>query len=90
MNGFTIIGLTAAACTTAAFIPQAIKVIRTKDTRSLSLPMYIIFTVGVLLWLVYGILVKDIPVMAANVVTLTFSLVILVSIIIYRKKADEI
>lgn len=90
MNGFTLIGLAAAACTTAAFIPQAIKVIRTKDTRSLSLPMYIIFTVGVLLWLVYGILVKDIPVMAANVVTLTFSLVILVSIIIYRKKADEI
>ncbi len=88
MNGFTLIGLAAAACTTAAFIPQAIKVIRTKDTRSLSLPMYIIFTVGVLLWLIYGILVKDIPVIAANIITSVFSAIILVSIIVYRRDAE--
>lgn len=88
MDQFTLIGLTAAACTTVAFVPQAIKVIRTKDTRSLSLPMYIIFTTGVLLWLVYGILVRDIPVMAANVVTSVFSAIILVSIIVYRRHGE--
>jgi len=84
MNFFTIIGLAAATCTTISFLPQAVKVIRTKDTRSLSLPMYIIFTIGVLLWLTYGILVGDIPVIAANIVTSILSIVILGSIIFYR------
>ncbi|MEF8874854.1 MAG: SemiSWEET transporter, partial [Candidatus Thermoplasmatota archaeon] len=74
----------AATCTTISFLPQAIKVIRTRDTRSLSLPMYIILTTGVLLWLTYGILVNDIPVIAANTVTSIFSVIILGAIIFYR------
>ncbi len=84
MNYFTLIGLAAATCTTISFLPQAIKVIKTRDTRSLSLPMYVIFTTGVLLWLTYGILIRDIPVIAANSVTSLFSTIILVSIIFYR------
>lgn len=84
MDLFTVIGLAAAACTTISFLPQAIKVIRTRDTRSLSLPMYIIFTTGVLLWLTYGILVRDLPVIAANSVTSVFSVIILASIVFYR------
>ncbi len=84
MNGSTIVGLTAAACTTAAFIPQAVKVIGTRDTRSLSLPMYVIFTFGIFLWLIYGLLIRDYPIMVANVITLAFSSVILVSILRYR------
>ncbi len=84
MDYFTIIGLAAATCTTISFLPQAVKVIRTRDTRSLSLPMYIILTTGVLLWLTYGILVNDIPVIAANLVTSVFSIIILGAIIFYR------
>ncbi|MFP3872776.1 MAG: SemiSWEET transporter [Candidatus Aenigmatarchaeota archaeon] len=84
MDHFTLIGLAAAACTTTSFLPQAVKVIKTKDARSLSLPMYIILTTGVILWLTYGILVRDIPVIAANAVTSFFSIVILGSIIFYR------
>ncbi len=84
MDTFTIIGLTAAACTTISFLPQAIKVIKTRDTKSLSLPMYMIFTTGVLLWLIYGLLVRDIPMIAANTITSVFSAIILISIILYR------
>ena len=84
MNFFTFIGLAAAACTTISFLPQAVKVIKTRDTKSLSLPMYIIFTIGVMLWLIYGLLVRDIPMIAANTITSVFSAIILVSIIFYR------
>ncbi|MFP4001757.1 MAG: SemiSWEET transporter [Candidatus Natronoplasma sp.] len=89
MNYFTLIGLTAATCTTVSFLPQAIKVIKTRDTRSLSLPMYVIFTTGVLLWLTYGISIRDIPVIAANSVTSLFSSIILISMIYYRYFCEE-
>ena len=73
----TLLGLAAACCTTAAFVPQAVLAIRTRDTRSLSLGMYALFTVGVSLWLVYGLFLRDVPIVAANVVTLCFCLIIL-------------
>ena len=84
MNTFTIIGLAAATCTTFSFLPQAIKVIKTKHTKDLSLAMYSIFTIGVFLWLVYGILVKDIPLIVANVVTFIFAATILITKIRYK------
>ena len=71
------IGYAAAAMTTVSFLPQALKVIRTKHTADLSLPTYAIFAGGVLLWLVFGIVTKSWPVIAANVVTLPLVLVIL-------------
>lgn len=71
------IGYAAAICTTLAFLPQAWVAIRTRDTRSLSLTMYIVFTVGVLLWLVYGVLLRDLALIAANGITALFSLTIL-------------
>lgn len=77
MNPVTILGLTAATCTTAAFLPQAIKAIKTKHTKDLSLGMYSIFVVGIFLWLLYGIFTKDLPIIAANIVSLIFSGVIL-------------
>ena len=72
-----LIGNFAAGATTASFIPQAIKVMRTRDTHSISLWMYVIFTFGVVLWLMYGILLKAHPIMLANAVTLIFAAVIL-------------
>ena len=76
-----IIGLIAAVCTTFAFIPQVIKVWKTKQTKDLSLRMYSIMFIGILLWLVYGILIDSLSIILANVVTATLVGMILVYII---------
>lgn len=65
----TCIGSIAATCTTVAFVPQVIQSWRTRDLSGISLPMYTIFTLGVVLWLIYGILRHDWPVIMANAVT---------------------
>jgi MtN3 and saliva related transmembrane protein len=72
------VGSLAALLTTAAFVPQAWLTFRTRDVSGISLAMYATFTVGVALWLVYGVLIGAWPVIAANAVTLGLSLVILV------------
>ncbi|MGE4289715.1 MAG: SemiSWEET transporter [Salinivirgaceae bacterium] len=77
MENITLIGLLAAVFTTSSFIPQAIKTIRTKNTKDLSLTMYAVFSTGVLLWLIYGIFINDAPVIIANAITLVFALIIL-------------
>lgn len=73
----TIVGLIAASLTTIAFLPQAIMIIRTKNTRDLSLGMYVLLTCGTFMWLLYGLLSNDFPVIVANVVTFSFILTIL-------------
>ncbi|WP_100643898.1 SemiSWEET transporter [Alteromonas facilis] len=70
-------GYMAAFCTSISFLPQALKVIRTKDTASLSLSMYSIFSFGLLMWLTYGILLQDLPMIIANTITLFFAAIIL-------------
>jgi len=72
------IGFFAAFCTTIAFLPQAIKVYKSKSTKDISLYMFLIFTIGVLSWLMYGIVISDLPIILANSVTLILSLFILV------------
>jgi MtN3 and saliva related transmembrane protein len=67
------IGSAAATLTTTAFIPQAWKVWRTKHTADISLGMYILFTIGVALWLAYGILLESWPIIAANSFTLALA-----------------
>ncbi len=84
MNTITIIGLVAAFCTTLSFLPQAIKTIRTKDTSGISLSMYGLFTFGTFLWLLFGALSSNIPVTAANFVTLLFAAIILFYKIKYK------
>lgn len=84
MNYITFIGIAAAGCTTFAFIPQAIKTIKSKHTKDLSLGMYSLFTVGIVLWLTYGIQIKDVPIMSANIITLIFSGIILILKIKYK------
>ncbi|MFD2263716.1 SemiSWEET transporter [Lacibacterium aquatile] len=69
-NLVQFIGLVAAMLTTAAFFPQAIRAVRTRDTSSISLATYCAFVAGVTMWLVYGIIAKDIPIMVANALTL--------------------
>jgi MtN3 and saliva related transmembrane protein len=76
-----IIGLIAAFCTTFAFVPQVMKVWKTKQTKDLSLRMYSIMFLGILLWLIYGILIDSLSIILANVVTATLVGTILVYII---------
>ena len=71
------LGYLAACLTTSAFIPQAFQVWRTQRTQDLSLGMYLVFTLGVLLWLVYGLVIGAWPVVAANAITLLLALFIL-------------
>ena len=72
------LGYIAATLTTVAFVPQVIRTLRTRDTRSLSLGMYGIFTVGVGFWLAYGLVLGSWPMVLANAVTLTLAALILV------------
>lgn len=72
-----LIGYIAAALTTASFLPQAILTIRTKDTESLSLSMYAMFTTGVLCWLIYGLYLDNKAIIYANAVTLALAASIL-------------
>lgn len=68
-----IVGLAAAFLTTVAFLPQVIHTVRTRSTHDISLRMYSLYTVGIFLWLVYGLFLHDLPLIASNAVTLIFS-----------------
>lgn len=70
MNFITFLGFAAATLTTISFLPQVIHTWKTKKTQDISLLMYTIITTGVLLWLIYGIFIRDLPIIAANSVTL--------------------
>ena len=72
-----IIGYCAAFLTTIAFLPQAIQSWRTRDLSGISLGMYSLFTVGVGLWLVYGLIIKSWPLIMANALTFALALSIL-------------
>ena len=71
------IGYAAAFLTTISFFPQAVKTLRSGDTRSISLGMYALFTSGVMLWSIYGVIVADGPVLIANLITLIPAAVVL-------------
>ena len=77
MNNTDLLGLVAAALTTLSFVPQALKTFRTRDVSGISLGMYSLFATGVALWLVYGLSIGSVPVTVANVITLTFAVMIL-------------
>jgi MtN3 and saliva related transmembrane protein len=72
-----LIGYCAAALTTCSFVPQAWLTFRTRDVRGISLGMYSVFTVGIALWLLYGVLAGAWPIVLANAVTLALASVIL-------------
>jgi MtN3 and saliva related transmembrane protein len=65
-----VVGSFGAICTTAAFVPQVLQIWRTRSAKDVSLPMYIIFTMGVVSWLAYGIAMAAWPIIIANIVTL--------------------
>ena len=82
-NIISYVGFFAGFCTTIAFIPQAMKAWKTKSTKDISLLMFLIFTTGVIFWLIYGILINELPLIVANAITLVLALSILVAKIKY-------
>lgn len=78
------IGYPAAVLTTIAFLPQAWQSWKTRDLSGISLPMYSLFTLGVTLWLIYGLMKHDLPIIAANAITL-----ILAAIVLYLKITEK-
>lgn len=78
MDIIKTIGWLAAIFTCMAYVPQAIKIIRTRHTKDLSLTMYSFMNVGILCWLIYGIMLSDLPIIIANAITLILTLTILV------------
>jgi len=78
------LGALAGTLTTAAFVPQVLKTWKSRSAEDVSLAMFLIFSVGVLLWLVYGILIGATPIIVANSVTLVLALAILVMKIRYK------
>ncbi len=75
----------AGSLTTISFIPQVVRIWRTKKADDISTSMFVIFMAGVALWLGYGILLKAWPVIAANAITLALAMVILILKFRYRK-----
>jgi MtN3 and saliva related transmembrane protein len=84
MEFTNILGLAAGAFTTLAFVPQVTKTWRSKYTRDISLGMFAIFSVGVLLWLLYGFQIGSTPIVIANGITLGLSVTILLFKIKYK------
>lgn len=80
-----MLGYCAAILTTAAFVPQALHTYQTKDVRGISLSMYSAFTLGVALWLVYGLLLGAWPIVIANAITLSLAIAIVVMKLLYHE-----
>jgi MtN3 and saliva related transmembrane protein len=73
MTAVTVLGLVAAVLTSTSLIPQVVKTLKTRETGDLSLGMYAIYATGIALWLVYGVLQGDLPLIASNSVTFVLS-----------------
>jgi MtN3 and saliva related transmembrane protein len=77
MDPTTTLGFTAATLTTCSFVPQLTKVWRTKSAEDLSYGMFSVLSLGILLWLIYGLIIRDLPLIAANAITLALNVAIL-------------
>ncbi|AMJ62993.1 SemiSWEET family sugar transporter [Bosea sp. PAMC 26642] len=90
MDAVSIIGFLAAACSVSSFVPQAFKILRTRDTSSLSPPMYALTTTGFVLWTVYGIAQGQWPLILTNAICLVFAGFILVMTLLSPAKKDAV
>ena len=72
------LGFLAATLTTVAFVPQVVKIYRDKSAKSISLKTFYIFTVGIFLWILYGIALSSWPMIISNIITMLLSIAILV------------
>ncbi len=87
-NYITTLGLIAGVLTTIAYLPQLIKTWQTKSAHDLSWSMLTVLCTGIILWLVYGFYIQNIPIIAANIVTFLFTSMILVLKIKYKQESE--
>ena len=78
------IGFAAGTLTSLAFLPQVIKVWKTKSTKDISLIMFIVLCIGAFLWFIYGIIINSLPVILANAITFVLAIIILIFKIRYK------
>jgi len=86
IDSIEVLGLIAACLTTYAFLPQVYKTWKTKNVSAFSLPTFSLFFVGIVFWLVYGILKESLSMILANTITMVLSFTLLVFIFKYRKR----
>jgi MtN3 and saliva related transmembrane protein len=84
MENIEILGLVAATLTTGAFVPQVYKTWKNKSVKDISLSMYTVLLMGLLLWIVYGFYINSLPIIAANIITATLSVLIIIMKIKYK------
>ena len=84
-----LFGYSAAILTTAAFLPQLIKTLKTKKADDVSLTTLIMFIIGVLSWIIYGYKISSTPILIANLITLILNLLILISKINFSKTLSK-
>ncbi len=88
MSLSTLLGLAAGTICTASFVPQAVRIWTTRSSRDISLAMYLWFSVGIALWIVYGVLIASFPIIAANAVTLLLSCSIIAMKLAFDRTRD--
>jgi MtN3 and saliva related transmembrane protein len=86
MDMIQIIGFVAGTCTSLAAAPQLIKAWKTKEVKDISMKMFLLFVVGISLWLLYGILKSDIPIVITNSISLAFNGAMLALKLKYKNK----
>lgn len=84
MDSITLLGLLGGTLTTVSFFPQVFKTWKTKSTKDVSLVMFLLLTVGIMIWIVYGFLIGSLPIIVSNSVSFVLSLVILVLKLIHK------
>jgi MtN3 and saliva related transmembrane protein len=89
MDYVKILGLVAAALTTAANVPQAVKIIKTKSTKSISAATYALLFLGVVLWAIYGFIKDDLPLILANIISAVLAGIILAMKLTAKKDKNE-
>ena len=86
----TFVGALAALCSTTSFAPQAWKIVKTRDTSSISLRMYVVTVVGFALWFVYGLMLGEWPLIVTNSICLMLSGFILAMKMLPQRKRDAV
>jgi MtN3 and saliva related transmembrane protein len=89
MDMTQIIGLVAGTCTSLAAAPQLIKAWKTKEVKDISLKMFLLFVVGISLWLLYGVLKSDLPIIITNSISLAFNGAMLTLKLKYKDKPAD-
>lgn len=86
MESVELLGIIAGSCTTSSYLPQIIHIIRYRSVKDISLTMYLILVIGILLWLIYGFIIKSPSIIGSNIISLLMSSTVIVLKLMWKKK----